>query len=52
MLVLALVNRYVFVPRIPAGSGIGQLRAGTIAEILVSARILGLVSVLGVLAPA
>lgn len=52
MLALALVNRYVFVPRIPAGPGIGQLRAGTIAEIVVSAIILGLVSVLGVLAPA
>lgn len=51
MLVLALVNRYVFVPRIPEGPGLIQLRDGTIAEIVVSAVILGLVSVLGVLSP-
>ena len=51
MLVLALVNRYVFVPRIPEGPGVTQLRDGTIAEIVVSAVILGLVSVLGVLSP-
>lgn len=51
MLVLALVNRYVFVPRIPNGPGIRQLRDGTIAEIVVSAAILTLVSVLGVLSP-
>lgn len=51
MLVLALVNRYVLVPRIPEGPGVTQLRDGTIAEIVVSAVILGLVSVLGVLSP-
>jgi copper resistance protein D len=51
MLALALVNRYVFVPRIPDGPGIRQLRDGTIAEIVVSAMILALVSVLGVLSP-
>lgn len=51
MLILALVNRYVFVPRIPAGPGLAQLRNGTIAEIVVSAVILGLVAVLGVMSP-
>lgn len=51
MLILALVNRYVFVPRIPAGPGLPQLRNGTIAEVMVSAVILGLVAVLGVMSP-
>lgn len=51
MLILALVNRYVFVPRIPDGPGIRQLRDGTIAELVVSAVILGLVSVFGALSP-
>jgi putative copper resistance protein D len=51
MLVLALVNRYVFVPRIAAGPGLGLLRDGTIAEIVLSAVIIVLVSVLGMLSP-
>lgn len=52
MLLLALVNRYVFVPRIPNnGPGARQLHDGTIAEIVVSAAILTLVAMLGVLSP-
>lgn len=52
LITLALVNRYVFVPRIPNnGPGLVQLRNGTIAEIVVSAGILGLVSVLGSISP-
>jgi putative copper resistance protein D len=49
---LAIVNRYVFVPRIPNdGSGLRQLRHGTIAEMVMSAGILLLVSLLGTLPP-
>ena len=37
MIVLAIVNRYVFMPAIPnGGPGLNQLRFGTIAEIVLS----------------
>ena len=53
MCVLAIVNRYAFMPNIPAGgTGVRQLARGTIAEIGLGALILGLVSVLGTLPPA
>ncbi|WP_108398242.1 copper homeostasis membrane protein CopD [Devosia submarina] len=52
MLVLALVNRYIFVPRIPNnGPGARLLWKGTVAEIFVSAAIIALLAVLGVLSP-
>jgi copper resistance protein D len=52
MVCLAVVNRYVFVPRIPNhGTGLVQLAHGTIAEIVLSAGILGLVSVIGTMSP-
>jgi putative copper resistance protein D len=51
--VLAIVNRYVFVPNIPDhGPGVRQLAHGTIAEIVLGAGILALVSVIGILSPA
>jgi putative copper resistance protein D len=52
MVCLAIGNRYVFVPRIPNGGlGLGELAHGTIAEIVLSAAILALVSVLGTMSP-
>lgn len=52
MCVLAIVNRYVFVPRIPNnGPGLRQLRHGTIAEMVMSAGILLLVSLIGTMPP-
>jgi putative copper resistance protein D len=52
MCVLALVNRYMFVPTISAGDpGARRLREGTIAEIFIGAGVIALVSVLGLLAP-
>ena len=52
MCLLAIVNRYVFVPRIPDdGPGLRQLRHGTIAEMVLSAGILLLVSLLGTMPP-
>lgn len=52
MIVLAVVNRYVFMPAIPdGGPGLNQLRLGTIAEIVLSGGVIGLVSVLGALSP-
>ena len=52
MIVLAIVNRYVFVPAIPnGGPGLNQLRLGTIAEIVLSGGVIGLVSILGALSP-
>ncbi len=53
MALLAIVNRYVFVPNIPNhGPGARQLAHGTIAEIVLGTGILGLVSVIGMLSPA
>ena len=52
MIVLAIVNRYVFMPAIPnGGPGLNQLRLGTIAEIVLSGGVIGLVSTLGALSP-
>jgi putative copper resistance protein D len=52
MCLLAIVNRYVFMPRIPhGGPGARLLAHGTVAEIVLGGLILGLVSVLGMLAP-
>ena len=52
MCILALVNRYVFMPRIPNdGPGARQLRDGTVAELVVGTGVIALVSVLGLLSP-
>ena len=52
MIVLAIVNRYVFMPAIPnGGRGLNRLRLGTIAEIALSGGVIGLVSILGALSP-
>ena len=52
MVALAVVNRYVFVPRIPNnGPGARQLARGTVAEMVLSAALVGIVSVLGTLPP-
>ncbi|HHY50564.1 MAG TPA: copper homeostasis membrane protein CopD [Alphaproteobacteria bacterium] len=52
MIGLAIVNRYVFVPAIAGdGPGLRQLWAGTVAEIVLGAGVLGLVSVLGTMRP-
>lgn len=52
MVCLATINRYVFLPKIPNnGPGLRQLAHGTIAEIVLGAGVLGLVSVIGTLSP-
>ena len=52
MIAIAIVNRYVFMPTIPnGGSGLNRLRMGTIAEIVLSGGVIGLVSLLGTLSP-
>jgi putative copper resistance protein D len=52
MCILALINRYVFMPRIPNdGPGMQQLRNGTVAELVVGTGVIALVSVLGLLSP-
>lgn len=52
MCVIALVNRYVFVPAIPAGDpGAKRLRDGTIAELIIGTVVIALVSVIGLLSP-
>lgn len=52
MCALAIVNRYVFMPRIPGGGpGAGELARGTVAEIILGTGIIGLVSVIGMLSP-
>ena len=52
MIAFAIVNRYVFMPAIPnGGPGLNQLRLGTIAEIVLSGGVIGLVSILGALSP-
>jgi putative copper resistance protein D len=48
---LALANRYIFMPWIGDGAGLRALRVGTIAEMVVGAGVIGLVSVLGALSP-
>jgi len=52
MCLVAIVNRYVFMPRIPnGGPGARQLAEGTVAEMVLSAFILGLVAVIGMMSP-
>jgi len=52
MCALALVNRYIFMPRIPEGTpGVAALRDGTIAELVIGTGVIGIVGVLGLLAP-
>jgi len=52
MCLIAVVNRYVFMPQIPHGSeGAGRLRDGTIAELVLGTVVILLVSVLGILSP-
>lgn len=52
MICLAVVNRYHFVPRIPNnGPGARQLAMGTVAEIVLTGAVLGLVGYLGTIAP-
>jgi copper resistance protein D len=51
MVLLAIVNRYVFMPRIPNGSGARQLRNGTIAEIAMGSVVIAIVGALGMLPP-
>ena len=52
MCVLALVNRYVFVPMIPAGDPAAKkLRDGTVAELIIGTIVVALVSVIGLLSP-
>ena len=52
MCLVAIVNRYVFMPHIPGGGpGARQLALGTVAEMVLSAAILALVAVIGMLSP-
>ena len=52
MCVLALINRYVFMPAIPAGDpGAKRLRDGTVAEVIIGTVVIALVSVIGLLSP-
>jgi len=52
MCLVAIVNRYAFVPRIPhGGPGARQLALGTVVEMVLSALILGLVAVIGMMSP-
>lgn len=52
MCLIALVNRYVFMPQLPAGpEGSKRLRDGTLAELAIGTLVIGLVSVLGILSP-
>lgn len=52
MCLLALINRYVFMPRIPAGTaGVRQLRDGTIAELIIGTGVIAIVGLIGLLAP-
>jgi putative copper resistance protein D len=53
MVVLAMTNRYVFLPRLPAGdAGARHLRNGTVAEIGVGSVVILLVSAFGIMSPA
>lgn len=52
MVCLAVVNRYLFVPKIPdGGPGARLLTHGTIAEMVLSAALVGIVALLGTLSP-
>lgn len=52
MCLIAIVNRYVFMPRIPKGiEGARQLRDGTAAELVIGTIIIAIVSALGILPP-
>jgi putative copper resistance protein D len=52
MAVIAIVNRYVFVPRMARGDGHRQLWLGTVAEIILGIAVIGLVAWFGMLEPA
>jgi len=52
MCLIALINRYVFMPQIPTGpDGARRLRDGTVAELIIGTVVILLVSVLGILSP-
>lgn len=52
MCILAIVNRYVFMPRIPnGGPGARQLAHGTVAEIVLGTAVLLLVGAIGMMSP-
>jgi len=52
MCLIAVVNRYVFMPQIPTGPvGSRRLRDGTLAELVIGTIVIALVSVLGLLPP-
>lgn len=52
MCVLALINRYVFMPAIPrTDPGAKRLRDGTMAEVIIGTAVIALVSVIGLLSP-
>ena len=52
MCLIAVVNRYVFMPQIPVGpDGSRRLRDGTLAELVIGTVVIGLVSVIGILSP-
>jgi putative copper resistance protein D len=52
MCILALVNRYIFMPRIPTGpTGAHALRDGTVAELIIGTVVIAIVSLLGLLSP-
>ena len=51
MCVMAIVNRYLFLPAIPRESGTRQLVRGTIIEVVLGALILALVALIGIMAP-
>jgi putative copper resistance protein D len=52
MCILALVNRYVFMPSIPRDDpGARRLRDGTVAELFIGTGVVAIVSVLGLLPP-
>ena len=52
MCLIALVNRYVFMPQIPTGpAGARRLRDGTVAELIIGTVVILLVSILGILSP-
>lgn len=52
MCLIALINRYVFMPQIPHGpEGSRRLRDGTMAELVIGTAVILIVSVLGILSP-
>lgn len=52
MCLIALVNRYIFMPQIPQGpAGSRRLRDGTVAELVIGTVVILLVSILGILSP-